>query len=596
MKMRLALLVCAVLGLRAVAAEPDLILHNAKIVTVNSDFIVEEAIAIKGGRITEVGGSTEVLATAGPSTRRIDMHGRTVLPGLIDSHTHPTGACMTEFDHEIPAMETIVEVLAYIRGRVAKVKPGDWIILQQVFITRLKEQRYPTRAELDAAALENPVLYRVGPDAMCNSLALKLSGIDRDFKITDGSGGFVELDPKTGEPTGVLRNATRFVKSKSTAKSKADAKKPDQSAGLFDLAPAGKSPTDAQRLARLKELFADYNAIGLTTICDRDSSAGALAQYQQLRDEHELTLRVAASYGVSYLPATSKIQEQIRDVSKNPLFTKRDPWLKIIGIKMYLDGGMLTGSAYMLQPWGVSAMYGISDPAYRGVRFIPPEKLRPVVRTAVENGLQFTAHSVGDGAVTALVDVYEEINRTLSVAKTRPCVTHCNFLTPEAIAKMARLGVVCDIQPAWLYLDSRTLHKQFGEARTRWFQPLKSLFAAGVTTGGGSDHMQKIGPNRSNNPYNPFLGIATAVTRRAKWFDGQMHPEEALTREQAIRFYTINNARLLFLEAEVGSLEPGKRADFVVLDRDILTCPEDQIAGIKPVATYVEGKEVFARQ
>jgi predicted amidohydrolase YtcJ len=153
--------------------------------------------------------------------------------------------------------------------------------------------------------------------------------------------------------------------------------------------------------------------------------------------------------------------------------------------------------------------------------------------------------------------------------------------------------VGCDIQPAWLYLDSRTLHKQFGEARTRWFQPLKSLFAAGVTTGGGSDHMQKIGPDRSVNPYNPFLGMATAVTRRAKWFDGRMHIEEALTREQALRFYTINNARLLFLETEIGSLEPGKRADLVILDRDLLTCPEEQIASIKPMATYVEGKAVF---
>jgi len=562
------------LALPSAAATPDLILHHGKIVTVDGAFSIREAIATQGGRIVAVGSNADVLKLKGPESQLVDLGGKTVVPGLIDSHTHPTGASNTEFDHEIPAMETIADVLAYIRGRVARVKPGDWINLDQVFITRLRESRYPTLAELDAAAPQNPVLYRTGPDAMCNSLALKLSGIDRNFKITDGSGGFVELDPKTGEPTGVLRNATRFVKSKSST----------------------KSPNDEQRLARLKELFRDYNAIGITAICDRNCSAGALEQYRKLRDAKELTVRVSASYGVSYLAATTKIQEQISDVAKNPLFTARDPWLRIIGIKMFLDGGMLTGSAYMREPWGVSAMYGISDPAYRGVLFIPKEKLLPIVRTAVENGLQFTAHSVGDGAVTALVDVYEEINRTLPVAPTRPNITHCNFMTPEAIAKMAKLGVGCDIQPAWLYLDSRTLHKQFGEARTRWFQPLKSLFAVGVTTGGGSDHMQKIGPNRSVNPYNPFLGIATAVTRRAKWFEGRMHPEEAITREQALRFYTLNNARLLFLENEVGSLEPGKRADLVILDRDLLTCPEDEIAGIRPVATYVEGKQVFGRR
>jgi hypothetical protein len=569
----LSLLLAAMLP-TAFAAEAEVILHGGKIVTVDEKFSLKEALAIGNGRILAVGTDEEIFKLKGSSTRWLNLGGKMVLPGLIDSHTHPTGASVTEFDHEIPPMESIAEVLAYIRDRVSKIREGEWIILQQVFITRLKEQRYPTRAELDEVAPKNPVLYRTGPDAMCNSLALKLSGIDRGFKVTDGSGGFIEKDLKTGEPTGVLRNCTRFVKAKAST----------------------RSPDDAQRLARLKELFADYNATGLTTICDRDSSAGVLALYEKLCGAGELTVRVAASYGVSYLSATAKIQEQIRDVAKHPLFTQRDPWLRIIGIKMYLDGGMLTGSAYMREPWGVSAMYGISDPAYRGVRFIPQEKLLPVVRTAVENGLQFTAHSVGDGAVSVLVDTYEEINRTLPVAPTRPNVTHCNFMTPEAIAKMARLGIGCDIQPAWLYLDSRTLHQQFGEARTRWFQPLKSLFAAGVTTGGGSDHMQKIGPDRSVNPYNPFLGIATAVTRRAKWFEGRMHPEEALTREQALRFYTINNARLLFLENEVGSLEPGKRADLVVLDRDLLICPEDALRGTRVLRTFVDGREVFSRQ
>jgi predicted amidohydrolase YtcJ len=552
----------------------DLILHHGKVITVDAKFSLQQAIAVKGGRIVAVGSDRAVLRHQGPQTKLVNLGGKTVIPGLIDSHVHPTGASTVEFDHEIPAMETIADVLDYIRSRVSKGKPGEWITMSQVFITRLKESRYPTLAELDAVAPDNPVLYSTGPDAMCNSLALKLSGIDRNFTVNDGSGGFIEKDPKSGEPTGVLRNATRFVKSKSST----------------------ISPNDAQKLERLRELFRDYNAIGLTTICDRNGNTAAMGLYQKLRDQGDLTVRVTASHGVSYLAPTAKIQEQIRDVAKDPLFTKRDPWLKIIGIKMFLDGGMLTGSAYMREPWGVSAMYGISDPAYRGVRFIPPEKLLPVVRTTVEQGLQFTAHSVGDGAVSALVDAYEEINRTLPVASTRPNVTHCNFMTPEAIEKMAKLGVGCDIQPAWLYLDSRTLHAQFGEARTRWFQPLKSLFAAGVTTGGGSDHMQKIGPDRSVNPYNPFLGMATAVTRRAKWFDGRMHPEEALTREQALRFYTINNARLLFLEKEVGSVEPGKRADLVVLDRDLLTCAEDEIARIKPLATYVDGRSVFERQ
>ena len=251
--------------------------------------------------------------------------------------------------------------------------------------------------------------------------------------------------------------------------------------------------------------------------------------------------------------------------------------LRIIGIKTFLDGGMLTGSAYMRKPWGVSRIYAIDDPSYRGVLFIPPEQLVPIVRATVESGLQFTAHSVGDGAVHALLDAYEEVNRTTPVAPTRPCITHSNFMSREAIEQAARLGVVVDIQPAWLYLDTRTLVAQFGYDRLRYFQPLQSLFEAGVIAGGGSDHMQKIGSLRSINPYNPFLAMWVAITRKAKGYEGRLHPEEALTREQAIRFYTINNATLLFLEDRIGSLEAGKLADFVVLDRDILTCPEDEI-------------------
>ena len=135
-----------------------------------------------------------------------------------------------------------------------------------------------------------------------------------------------------------------------------------------------------------------------------------------------------------------------------------------------------------------------------------------------------------------------------------------------------------------------------GDDRLRYFQPLHSLFAAGVMAGGGSDHMQKIGSLRSINPYNPFLGMWVAVSRRAKGYEGRLHPEEALTRAEAIQFYTINNARLLFLEDRIGSLEEGKQADFVVLDRDLLTCPEDDIRGARALATYLDGRCVFERR
>ena len=262
---------------------------------------------------------------------------------------------------------------------------------------------------------------------------------------------------------------------------------------------------------------------------------------------------------------------------------------------MFLDGGMLTGSAYMSRPWGVSKIYAIDDPNYRGVLFIPKDRLLPMVRTATECGLQFTAHTVGDGAVETLVDVYDELSRTMPIRDMRHCITHSNFMSPETVQKVVDLKVIPLVQPAWLYLDTRTLVSHFGYERLRWFQPLRSIFETGGIAAGGSDHMQKIGSLRSINAYDPFLGIWTTLTRRARWYEGQLHPEEALSREQAIRFYTINCAKALFLDNEVGSLEKGKLADFIVLDTDLLTCPVDAIREAKVLRTYSDGRLVFKR-
>jgi predicted amidohydrolase YtcJ len=556
----------------ASAAEPDLILHHGRIITADDRFSIRQAMSLEGGRIVRVGSNREILKTKGPGTRVVDLKGRTVMPGLIDSHTHPTSASMTEFDHPIPPMETVADVLEYLRARAEALPDGEWIQLRQVFITRLKEQRYPTREELDRVAPGHPVVFSTGPDASLNSLALRLSGIDRNFKVADGGPGYAEKDSQTGEPTGILRSMTRYVKTRAS----------------------GRQPAAEDQHARLLQLFKDYNATGITTIADRDAAPAAIERYRKMRDSGELTVRISISQHVDTIGPLEEIQKNIRAIAADPL-RRPDPLLRIVGIKTYLDGGMLTGSAYMREPWGVSRIYSITDPAYRGVLFIPKERLLPIVRSAVEAGLQFTAHSVGDGAVHALLDVYREIDAATPIRSTRPCITHSNFMSREAVELLPKLGVVVDIQPAWLYLDTRTLQAQFGYERLRYFQPLRSIFAAGGIAGGGSDHMQKIGSLRSVNPYNPFLGMWIAVTRQAKGYDGRLHPEEALSREQAIRFYTRNNAYILFREHETGSLEGGKQADFIVLDRDILKCPVDEIKEIRPLQTYLSGRLVYER-
>jgi predicted amidohydrolase YtcJ len=554
--------------LASAADEPDVILHHGKIVTVDRAFSVHEAMSVKDGRILAVGASADLLKRRGERTKVFDLGGKMVLPGLGDSHVHPADAAMTEFDHPVPDMESIADVLNYIASRAKALAEGEWVVVRQVFITRLREQRYPTKDELDAAAPRHPVVFSTGPDASANSLALAKSGIDKNFQVTGP--GKVEKDTATGEPTGILRSAMRYLKVSSPE----------------------KKPTPQEQDERLVALLRDYASVGLTSIIDRNASAAGVNQYRRLHAAKKLPLRIRISQHVDNSGKTSDMVAAIERVAADPL-CRGDDMLRIIGIKTFLDGGMLTGSAYLLRPWGVSRIYSIDDPGYRGLLYLQHETLVPMVRAAVTSGLQFTAHSVGDGAVQALIDAYEEVNKTLPVAPTRPCVTHSNFMTRKSIEQAARLGVMLDIQPAWLYLDTRTLVAQFGEERLRYFQPLKTLFEAGVTAGGGSDHMQKIGSLRSINPYDPWLGIWVTLTRRARWHDKPLHPEESLSREQAIRFYTINNAKIMFLDDRTGSLEAGKLADFVVIDRDLLTCPIDDIRETKVVSTWLEGRPIY---
>jgi predicted amidohydrolase YtcJ len=562
----LLLLLTTAAGLEAA---PDLILHHGRVLTLDPQSRIAEAVAIENGRITAVGTNEEVLALGSATTQRLDLGGRTLMPGLMDSHVHP-GAAMTEFDHELPDMHRIADVLAYFKARAAVSEPGDLLSLRQVFITRLEEKRYPTRAELDEAAPANPVVFSTGPDSMLNSLALKLAGIDRNFRLPEGHPGKIETDAN-GEPTGLLRGYSPGIK--------APVKR--------------RNPTEEDTYRRTLELFHDYAAVGLTTVADRGASASAMKLYQKMRDTGELPVRLRLSASFSPLGLWPATERAIDEILQHPL-TRPDPQLQIIGTKVFLDGGMLTGSAFMGLPWGVSDAYGIRDPDYRGEQKIPAERLRQLVAKIAGAGLQFTAHSVGDGAVRLLVDTYEEVNRDFPIRDSRSCITHCNFMSPESIAKAAKLGVCVDLQPIWLHLDGRTLTHHFGEERMALFQPLRTCFEQGLVVGGGSDHMQKIGSLRSINPYNPWLGLWTAVSRKARGLEQPVHAEHAITREQALRLYTTNNAWLLKLEKDTGAIEPGKFADLILLDRDPLLCPLDDLPHTQVLKTWLGGKIVHA--
>lgn len=551
---------------------PTLIFHHAKVVTVDAKFSIAEAIAVRDDRIVAVGSNADVRSLAGPETTSIDLKGKTLLPGLMDSHVHSAAAAVYEFDHPVPTMETIADVLAYIAGRAEALEDGQWINVQQVFVTRLRDQRFPTRRELDQAAPNNPVVFRTGPDASINSLALELSGIDENFEIPAGETGQIERDPQTGELTGIIRGARRYIK----------------------LEESDREPTFDEQREQLRRLHADYNAVGITSISERGATDNIVKLYESLKQRDELSCRSFLCLRVDPNEPWEDVQAAILDAARRPAHDY-DPLLWLRGIKVFLDGGMLTGSAYLRRPWGVSQIYSITDPDYRGVLQIDAERLYETAKLCLANDLQFTAHSVGDGAVHALIDAYRRIDEDdFPIRDLRPCITHCNFMSAESIAEMARRGIVADLQPIWLRQDGKTLGDHFGDERLTWFQPYRSLFEEGVTVGGGSDHMQKIGGLRSINPYNPWLGMWTTLTRVPRGLDAPLHPEQSITREQALRLYTINNAVLMFDEQNRGSLEPGKLADLVVLDRDYLTCPVDDIKDIRVEQTWLGGRQVFS--
>jgi len=567
----LAITASAFLAQAQETARVDTIYYNGKVVTVDKQSQIAQAFAVSGEKIVAVGDEPLVRSFAQKDTVLKDLQGKMVLPGLIDSHVHAPDASMFEWDHPIPEMETIQDVLSYIRSRSEALEPGKWIFVSQVFVTRLTDQRFPTRYELDQVAPKHPVFFRTGPDGALNSLALERCGIDKDFQITDGQPGYIEKDPQSGEPNGILRSCTRLVK--------------------WDDARA--KPSEQERISRLEMLLKDYNSVGLTSICDRLATDDGIRLYEALLQRDALSCRVFLSYSVNAQASMEEIEATIKKAATHPRHAYDNRlWLR--GVKVFLDGGMLTGSAYMRQPWGISSIYSITDPTYRGLLYIEPSKLYQMSKLALQNDLQFTAHSVGDGAVHALIDAYERIStQDFAVRDKRPCITHCNFMSAEAIERMAKVGIVADLQPAWLFLDGKTLLKQFGNDRTAYFQPYRTLADAGVIVGGGSDHMQRIGSLRSVNPYNPFLGMSVAISRLPRGMEQPLHPEQAITRLEAIRLYTLNNAYLTFEEDRKGSIEKGKLADFIVLDRDILDCPLDQIASTRVLETYVGGKMVY---
>jgi predicted amidohydrolase YtcJ len=559
--MRLSLAIA--LAVPSFAAE--LILTNGRIVTMDSRRPVAEAVAIEGNRFVRVGTAREVLAAAGPDATRIDLKGRTVLPGLYDSHTHPVSAALSEIDGPVPVMHTIAEVQAYIR-KLAATTPADRVIfVPKVYATRLKERRYPNRHELDQAAPGRLAMTDNGYASVLNSALLAKAGITR--ATPEPANGKIIRDA-SGEPTGLILGATQ----------------------LLGPLRATRSATRQERLDGLRKMQRAYNRAGITSTIDRGQSVDGFRLYEELKARGEMTVRTYVTITMTPRATLDEVRAQIQAI---PLRTGQgDDWLRVGSIKTVADGGILIGTAFLREPYGERTQpYGYVDPDYRGVLAVPRENLVAMARAANELGWQMTAHVAGGGAIDALLDAYEAADKDKSIAGRRFTVTHGNFPNGEAIARARRLGVAFDVQPAWHHHDGPVLEGVFGPNRIRDFIPLRAMIDAGVVVAGGSDHMIRFDAREAINPYHPFFGMWMAVTRRMA--DGRvLGPEQRIKREEALRMWTLNAAYLSFEEKTKGSIEAGKVADLLVVDRDFLNCPEEEIRSIEPLVTMVDGRVV----
>ncbi len=554
-------------GDATMTTEPaDTIYYNGRVITMWSARPIAEAVAVQGNCFLEVGSNEEVMRTASHTTRKIDLQGQSVTPGLIDSHAHPIYAALAEKEGVLPVTHSIADVQKYIRQQAARLPAERIILVPKVYSTRLKEHRYPTRYELDEAAGGRPVMTDNGYAAVLGSALLARLAIARG--TAEPSDGKIVRD-SAGEPTGLILGARKLI------------------APLLRAAPHDfKDIVEA-----LKSMQEHYNQAGLTGVIDRMEGAEGFRAYQVLERRGELTVRAYLTWVVSLEGTPREIRQRVAAI---PLTTGwGNDWVRVGSLKAFLDGGILIGTAYLREPYGEDTdIYGYKDPNYRGVLSASRENILEMARAANELGWQMTAHATGGGAVDTLLDAYEAADREKSIRNRRFTVSHGNFPDPRAIARAQQLGVVFDCQPAWHYFDAPAIKATFGPERMKYFQPYRSLFDAGVVVAGGSDHMAGFDAQQAINPYDPFLGMWMAITRQT--VDGEvMEPEQRISREEALRMWTLNAAYLSFEEKTKGSIEPGKLADFVVISKDYLSCPVDEIKEIKVLCTVVDGKIVY---
>src|SRR5882672_943377 len=535
---------------------PDLVLINGKILTMDASSSIAEAIAVRDGKILAVGSSASIKALIGTQTRVFDVTGKTVVPGLIDTHAHFKAAGMADYVVNMSRAKTVAEALDAIKAFAAKKKPGEWIVGGPWHPpSQLAEKRYLTRQEIDGAAPNNPVYLRtVGHFSMANSLALQSAGVDKS--TANPSGGSFERDA-AGELTGVLVETA------------------------IDRVEKAVPPwTDEDEIQQFKLAEGVLNGFGITSAVEGATEARDIRTLQKIALAKEATLRVGLMFRPEP-PADMAAWEAV--MSGNGASSGfGDDWLKFAGIKIFYDGGMTLKTALTRD------VYPDSHDGYHGIAQQTPERLKQLVSICNRYNWRVGVHVVGDLGIDHVLDAFEAADKEKSIRDRRFILIHASLIRPEQMERAHALGVRIDFQNVFMWDKAATVERFLGRATADRAVPTKTLIEKmGIDSlGAGTDFPV--------NPINPLLNMYIMVTRKDP--NGKIYgASEAITREQALRLYTSAAARYTFEEGRKGTLEPGKLADLVVLSADYLTVPEDQIKDIKASITVVGGKVVFQR-
>ncbi|HEY3103470.1 MAG TPA: amidohydrolase [Pyrinomonadaceae bacterium] len=536
-------------------APADLIFTGGNIYTVNARQPHAEAIAVKGDRIVFVGSNAGAKQYQGKNTRVIDLHGATVVPGLTDAHYHFIGVGQREMNLNLEGITNLEDFLAKVKARVDQARPGEWVTGRGWIETFWKPPVFPTRWDLDKIAPNNPVyLTRAdGHGAVANSAALKIGGVTKETK--DPFGGQVLRDKETGEPNGMLLdNAQGFVSRHIPA--------------------AGEGNIEqAMMLADQRSIM-----LGWTQVQDPGGSYRDVELYKKLYGEGKLKIRV---YKAVYGPGP----EANRLLKEGPIIEAFDNHFNLRAIKVVSDGALGSRGAALLAPYSDS-------PDSKGFLRVKEEDLLPMLKDALRKGIQVETHAIGDWANRFVLDEYEKALLAVPPAQRkirnpRWRDEHSQIINPADIPRFAKLGIIPSMQPSHAIGDLHFAPSRLGLERLKGAYAWQSLLKTGAIIPGGSDAPVERG--------EPMIEFYAAVARKdIRGFSGPgWHPEEKVTREQALKMFTIWPAYVAFEERLRGSIEVGKLADLTVLSGDIMKIPEMDILKTRCVMTVIGSQVVY---